>query len=859
MVAAAAAAAALASFVCGHLEICYPLVPLKMLVHDKEMLNEEQESLRERVADLEIKVLEQAEELTCLRTTIADLTRRLTQLEGRAPTITNTAPLIPHNGFKHSYSHRSLSSKLARQSSGPSNLTGESPTPSGPHNPHVNGHSDTPDGKRFGYAASLSSLHSEGSSSTRSTPQPPHQQQQQPRHKSLSAGNLQQLRRVNGGSSPNIPTYSVTPNGYADHAVTRDCVFDPDDGIIRFTVHGHQLLLPVPTDLVAEYSLTKVNPIPQQRPKLEWVYGYRGRDCRANLHLLPTGEVIYFVASVVVLYNVEEQVQRHYLGHTDDIRCIAIHPNKLVVATGQTASIDRRDRRPHVRVWDSVSLNTLHVIGIGEFDRAISCLAFSKLDGGSILCIVDDSAEHILGLWEWQKGHKIAETKSASEPVLAVKFHPMDRHQLISLGKGHLHFWDMEGGTLAKRVGLFDKAHKPKYILCAAFNELGELLTGDSNGALMVWPRGANKASRIIEDAHEGPIFSICAMKDGTLISGGGKDRLLIEWSADLEPTGRNAELAESSGGVRTLVQGRGSQLLIGTTRNCIAQGSFEMSFSTVVQGHSQEVWALAAHPTQAQFLSSGYDGHINLFDSMSHSVVWSLPWPEPVQSIAFSPCGSIVAVASTAGNWSAFCANTRKVYAAHHDGNEPIDVIRYAPNGQYLALASRDNFIYVYQVSEDGKKYNRIGRCAGHGSATSQLDWSECSTYLQTTNSNYEIVYWNATICRPITNPNHVKDVKWATQTCPLGFSVFGVWSEQPESSDISCVSRSHNRKLLAIGDDCGKLKLFVYPANEPRCLYHTANGHSSQMAGLAFLPDDSRLVSIGGKDFAVMQWCLQ
>lgn len=65
----------------------------------------------------------------------------------------------------------------------------------------------------------------------------------------------------------------------------------------------------------------------------------------------------------------------------------------------------------------------------------------------------------------------------------------------------------------------------------------------------------------------------------------------------------------------------------------------------------------------------------------MSHSVVWSLPWPEPVQSIAFSPCGSIVAVASTAGNWSAFCANTRKVYAAHHDGNEPIDVIRYAPS----------------------------------------------------------------------------------------------------------------------------------------------------------------------------------
>lgn len=33
---------------------------------------------------------------------------------------------------------------------------------------------------------------------------------------------------------------------------------------------------------------------------------------------------------------------------------------------------------PHVRVWDSVSLNTLHVLGTGVFDRAVTCVAFSK-------------------------------------------------------------------------------------------------------------------------------------------------------------------------------------------------------------------------------------------------------------------------------------------------------------------------------------------------------------------------------------------------------------------------------------------------------------------------------------------------
>ena len=36
-------------------------------------------------------------------------------------------------------------------------------------------------------------------------------------------------------------------------------------------------------------------------------------------------------------------------------------------------------KQPHVRIWDTMNLNTLHVIGIGDFDKAVSCLSFSKL------------------------------------------------------------------------------------------------------------------------------------------------------------------------------------------------------------------------------------------------------------------------------------------------------------------------------------------------------------------------------------------------------------------------------------------------------------------------------------------------
>lgn len=46
--------------------------------------------------------------------------------------------------------------------------------------------------------------------------------------------------------------------------------------------------------------------------------------------------------------------------------------------------------------------------------------------------------------------------QSATETVLAAEFHPMDRHTLITVGRNHIHFWDTEGGTLVKKLGLFE-------------------------------------------------------------------------------------------------------------------------------------------------------------------------------------------------------------------------------------------------------------------------------------------------------------------------------------------------------------------------------------------------------------------
>ena len=54
---------------------------------------------------------------------------------------------------------------------------------------------------------------------------------------------------------------------------------------------------------------------------------------------------------------------------------------------------------------------------------------------------------------------------------------------------------------------------------------------------------GQNNISKALVGAHEGGIFSLCVMKDGSVLSGGGKDRRIIHWSNAYQKTGQETEV----------------------------------------------------------------------------------------------------------------------------------------------------------------------------------------------------------------------------------------------------------------------------------------------------------------------------
>nr|XP_040054965.1 echinoderm microtubule-associated protein-like 1 isoform X4 [Gasterosteus aculeatus aculeatus] len=801
----------------------------------------------DRIASLEQRVQMQEDEIQLLKSALADVVRRLNvseeqQVMGSRRGPTKARPMIATLPLRPTVNNGTVLPKKG---------SGTLPSPSGPGSRKD---TSTPASK------SLSSLYRSARflylplSTVRRANSNEH------------VGTL--TRKDSGDSKGNRTRAGSTgsnSSGKRSDGKQRDPVFNAgmrrvthckEEGYVKMYLKGRPITMYMPKEQVDAYCLEARAELPGNKLKLDWVYGYRGRDCRSNLYLLPTGETVYFIASVVVLFNVDEQLQRHYTGHTDDIKCLAVHPDKITIATGQVAgtSSDGKQLAPHVRVWDSVSLNTLHVLGAGFFDRALVCLAFSKSNGGNTLCVVDDSNDHVLSVWDWQREDRLAEVKCSNESVFAADFHPTDSSIVVTCGKSHLYFWHLEKSVLVKKQGLFEKQEKPKFVLCVTFAENGDAITGDSSGNILVWGKGTNRISHVIQGAHEGSVFALCMLRNGTLVSG-GKDRRLISWDGGYRQI-QTVEVPELFGPIRTIAEGRGETVLIGTTKHFVLQGSLDGDFMPITQGHTDELWGLAVHPWKPQFVTCGYDRQVCLWDSSSHQLIWTKNMEDAAQSAGFHPSGAVVAIGTQNGRWLVLDSDSKDLVTVHTDGNEQLSAMRYGPDGNFLAIGSHDNYIYIYAVAESGRKYSRVGKCSGHSSFITHLDWSVDSQYLVSNSGDYEILYWIPSVCKQVVSVETTRDIEWATHTCTLGFQVFGLWPDGSDGTDVNAACRSSDKSLLVTGDDFGKVHLFSYPCSQFRAPSHAYGGHSSHVTNVTFLHDDGYLVSTGGKDMSVMQW---
>lgn len=304
-----------------------------------------------------------------------------------------------------------------------------------------------------------------------------------------------------------------------------------------------------------------------------------------------------------------------------------------------------------------------------------------------------------------------------------------------------------------------------------------------------------------------------------------------------------------------------------------------------MVQGHSDELWGMcvgaSSSGSSTSFITCGNDTRLCVWDTLSHSRVQTQQFEDKLHCVHAHPHHEQLIAVGCYGakpKWFVYdLAERRTVFAQVETGQEPIECIQYSPDAKFLAVGARDNHIYVYAVSDNGQKYTRVGKCSGHSSFVTHLDWSTNSEYLMSNSGDYEILYWqvSANSCKQATHHQVLRDIEWQSSGgCTLAPQLFGIWASGSSSStngssptsaaagmdgtDINSAAVSKTRALCAFVDDFGRLNLTPYPCVSFKADKHVYHGHSSHVTNAAFVNNDTRIVTSGGNDMSIFQWTI-
>ena len=596
---------------------------------------------------------------------------------------------------------------------------------------------------------------------------------------------------------------------------------------------------------------------PHEGLTLDWVHGYRSLDVRGNLYYNERGTIVYHAGCVnVALHKEGGLYQQHHFAHTDDILCLTLHPEGKLAATGQVGRV------PKIVIWDTETMETVQVLE-GFHRRAVCQLDFSR-DGRRIATVGQD-ANHSIAVYEWRTGHVTCAFEGGKEKVLGIS-HTPDGTGLVQVSAGSILFHQMDGKNATCKRALLGKKGKVQTFLCVGWCG-NRPVVGTHDGHLYIF-EGRSLLQSIA--AHDGAVNCIHATNEGLVT--GGKDGKVRLWSVSMEPRGIFDVTAMGTcfrSSIRSVFWDLdGNKVLVGTRGSEIlelnaADGS-DINNGPLIQGHCQhQLWGLSMHPFRPEFCTVGDDKTVRIWSVETRQMLNMIKLDTMARACAYAPDGAHIAVGlggrigrgrqKKDGAYVIIDANELTIIHEARDAKQWISDVKWSPDGQTLALAAHDNKVYLYDV---GSAYFLRGVMEKHNSYVSHIDFSADGQYLQSTCGAYEYLCSDPNTGTVIPAISTLKDVRWDTWTCPLGWAVQGIWPTLEDGTEFTAADRSKSGNLIVTADDFGRVKLHRYPCVTRGAGYNEYVGHSSHVTNARWSSDDEYVVTVGGNDRCIFQW---
>ena len=165
---------------------------------------------------------------------------------------------------------------------------------------------------------------------------------------------------------------------------------------------------------------------------------------------------------------------------------------------------------------------------------------------------------------------------------------------------------------------------------------------------------------------------------------------------------------------------------------------------------------------------------------------------------------------------------------------------------------------MYVYAV--DGGALRLQNMITQHDAAILRVDFSAPAnvTYLRSNCAAGELCFFEADTGMFIPAASRLKDVKWHSLTCPLGWAVQGTHAAQNDGSRVTAVDcpLASARPSLAVGDNFGRVRLLRYPCTSALAKSKAYRGHAAPVAAVRWTAGASHLVTVGARDRVILQW---
>lgn len=239
-----------------------------------------------------------------------------------------------------------------------------------------------------------------------------------------------------------------------------------------------------PSTLDVKRAMQQAATRPSVKLQLEHVHGYYGMKNTSNNVWFTgtTGEIAFFAAGVGIVAALDDEAhaaggggsprgpgeagpgpqstssssvvknfedraahQRHFREHTDDIQCLAVHPNGNLIATGQLGV------EPCAILWDPASHRVQTKLRHDKGNRSVHALAFGGPQGRFLATVCTDNA-HSVTVWDWAVGRRLSEGagyKGHPPQVYGVLWDPHGEHgepgnRFVTYGVNHLKIWTPE-------------------------------------------------------------------------------------------------------------------------------------------------------------------------------------------------------------------------------------------------------------------------------------------------------------------------------------------------------------------------------------------------------------------------------